>query len=347
MVYLTLVALLTAVELVATYTSHVHALAWTKDQKLLIVTTSKVYEWPTGRAGTLPSKRVSTDSPSPYSITPFRLNASKTRALGNGFTLDLRTLKAKPHEIKSKAYETHASWEGDRIVETHSNGDGEFTFVRNGRRTRVAPGWYVLGVSYDHCYALASHKAPYWENSTYLLKLNPRTGAAKQLARYSKSSDDHVMLNVVESNPRTGKLLLHKTEVAADFTYPYFASPKLREIEFPTLKGVLNTSSRIDWIEGTDAWLTLCRQFFHERSGPSGENLGFDANALDLWNYKTGKLVRVAKTLFNWGPGRNSPDNRGTGESIGPYSVDWSRDRIAYVVNGPSGGRVFVLRLRL
>lgn len=337
-----LALLLLPAERVATYTTPITALAWTRDHNLLIVTMPKVYEWPTGRSGDLPT--ITDDGGPPFTITDFSLNASKTKGLGPGFVLDLRTLKAKPYTIRSDAYSAIASWEGDRIVEMHSDG-GVFTFVREGRRTRVAPGWYVLGVSADHRYALASHEAPRWEDSTYLLRLDPNTGSAKRLKRFPRSSNDHVMLNVVESNPTTGKLLLHTTDVASDFTSPYFSATPLRELRLPQAEDVLNTSCRMNWIEGSDVWLTVRRQFFHERIGPSGENLGFDASTLDLWNYKTGRKIRVAKAVFNWGPGRNDPDGRGTGDSIGPSVVDWLGRRIAWVVNGPKGGEVFVRKL--
>lgn len=326
-------------KLVASYPEPIVGIAWGQGRRLLIATRSKVKEWPTGRVAILPTKRSST-SESPDSVTVFSLNSSKSRALGDGFVLDLKSFKARPYTVYSKDYISFSSWEGDHIVEVHSDGAGHFALVRGGRKTRLAPGWYVLGISGDHRYALASKNAPFDGDTTFLLRVDPKTGKANKVAQFPKSSDDHLALNSVEPHPATGKLLFHKTFLPNATQHPYFSSD-LKPVRFPTTQGVTPTNERLDWISGSDVWLTLKRQFFHE-SPP----YGFDASVLDLWNRRTGETRRIAKETFGWGPGSNDPQGRSTAPHIGPYAVDWQSRQLAFAVTGPKGSRIYVYDIR-
>ncbi len=315
-------------QLILNSTRKVTALAWTPNHQLLTVTNSSISEWPRGRTCKLSS--------SEENYSGLRLNNSGTRALGDGFVLDTLTFRAVPHPSKSPSY---AVWESDRIVDVHSIGPGKFELVRRGHRTRVAAGWYILGVSPDLKFALATHRAPFDGDATYLLEINHLTGKAKVRASFPDASNDHVMLDSVERNPISGKLLLHTTDVASGFIHPFFASPTLQPLSFATPADVLSTSSQLHWIPGSGSWLTLRRQLFHERD--NGRR-GYDAVTLDLWNYKTGQMVRLSKLVFSWGPGLHPADDRGNGPTIGAYAVDWSRHRAAYAVDRPGSSQVVV-----
>lgn len=315
----------------------VKSLAWTKDgSRLLIATDSRIREWRSGRSADLPERSDPDHFVPPDFSCPLTFNKSGTRAIGFGYVMDVGSLKAIRHRRGS------ARWIGDKLVIDPYVSDGKV--IRNG--VRIAPKWYVLGPSPDGMLALATREAPFLNDTTYLLRINPRSGASKVIARFPQSSDDHVALAEVERNTISGKLVIHSVDAGSGSPRAYFAAPTLEPIRFPLPPNVFETSCWAEWIPGERDWLTVRRRLFHERDNGAS---GFDATLLDLWNWRTQRMIRVAKVVTAWkGTGaivERTQEIRAEGDNIGAYHVDFKRRQIAYSINGPKKSKVYLFKL--
>jgi hypothetical protein len=314
------------------FREEVEYVVWTPRGTVVAITKSAVTELPSGRSRRL--RRFSREIDDPIRRSEYRLllNASRTKAIGKGFVLDLRTLTSSP---LARA----AAWEGDRLVEIDSPALGRYRMFRNGHLVSVAPGWFVLGISDDLRLALACRKDPFDGDTTSLLRLNARTGRASILASYKGASDDHQWLSWVQDNGPRGPLLIHAENLAADLTTPYLAGPALRPIDLrrpekrPLPTSLTQTSATVEWINPATPWALVRRTVMLDQSA------GFDASTLDLWNSKSGASVRLAKVTAYWKAGTNQ---RGLGATIGAYALDWPSRRLAYVVASPENNRVLI-----
>ncbi|RYG44886.1 hypothetical protein EON79_13915, partial [bacterium] len=262
-VALTLFAPLPEARLVRSLNEPVKLLAWTPRGRLLFVTENEVSEWPSGRRQPL---HRDPDDPDTFVIGNWgrmAFDATGRRGRGHGFVVDLETLSSKPF--------SRSPWKGDPDLDIA--GAGRIVMSRAGRRQAVAPGWYVLGVSDDGRLALATKKQPFDGDTTYLLKIDPRTGRGTVAAAYPNSSDDHTELSIVQGNGPKGRVFVHTDHLPSGITQPYFAGPTLRPIRIPTPKKVATLSSLLRWIDPQTPWAIAERRLSVE----SGKG-AFDKN---------------------------------------------------------------------
>ncbi|MEQ1934247.1 MAG: hypothetical protein ABL962_10285 [Fimbriimonadaceae bacterium] len=314
--------------------NQVHGLVWTQGGRLIVVTGKQVFEPQTGRSRPLKSgKQIGAweeDKQSVHSRLGLQVSPDGVRAIGQGYELDLRTLVSRP-------LDRPAIWIGNALTEV-SLELGKLTLLRKGRKTRVARGWYVIGLSRDGHYAMASKVEPFDGATTYLLGVNLQTGKVKSLKRYPKSSDDHVMLSQVERQPDGSLYVGHKIDVASGIPTPFWLKSSPVPIQLPVAKGVSDWTF-LTWLDKN--WLVAERHFFFENSRG-----GFDADALDLWRYRDGKLIRLVKVTQNW-PYDDPQETRGRLPVLGAHAIDWVRGNVAYAVNKPGSGLVYVMKIPL
>lgn len=318
--------------LLITVPRQIHEVGWTKGGHLLVCTASKVIEPHTERTRSL--HRADYSMNADEDKYPIRGGVQLTfredgkRAIGQGFVVDIGTLKSRP--LLRPAF-----WIGNTLTQVDDQ-PGDYGLIRNGRRTNVARGWNVLGLSEDGKYAMACKEPPFDDVTTYLLSVNRTTGKASVLRSYTKSSNDHVLLSKVARQPNGGRFLAHKIDVASGFHEPFWASSKLAPITFPMSKGVYATAEH-KWLDKD--WILVDRHFFFETSDG-----GFDADALELWRYRDQKLVRLVKIAQYW-PSPDPGDLRGHSAVLAIHALDWRRRKLAYGVNQPGKGQVYVMNL--
>ncbi|MEQ1821963.1 MAG: hypothetical protein ABL949_05610 [Fimbriimonadaceae bacterium] len=107
-------------------------------------------------------------------------------------------------------------------------------------------------------------------------------------------------------------------------------------ITFPAPEGV---SEWVDvrWLDS--GWLMARRHFFFENSKG-----GYDADALELVRRRDNKRIRIAKVTQRW-PVNDPNGLRPSLPRLAGYAVDLRRKRIAYGINTPEKGDVYVIKL--
>ncbi|MGI8923176.1 MAG: hypothetical protein ACR2HJ_03895 [Fimbriimonadales bacterium] len=325
-------------KLLAEYSEPVRGLAWRRNQNaLLIFTKHRVRECPSGRSAKL-SAHYSSDPPySQNSYFHLKLNASGTRGIGDGFVLDLRSLKSWP-------LATPALWIGDELVKIQTNENGRWDFIRSGRRFRVAKGWHVAGVSDDGRFAVVNKTAPFHEVDTWLMKINRRTGSAKRILMFTKSSYDHLYLARVSFNQELGTWLIHANDYATDWVQPYLAGPRLSRVRVGLPISKVENTCHLSWAGPGSPWTLAAREFFDETDNGS---LGLDAYTFDLFNVRTKRTVRLAKLINRWSwypgdPGRTVPDRLSFPVLSAP-ALDWKTKRFVYSFQTNTSSKVYLI----
>jgi len=296
--------------------------AWIGKNRLIACTSKEVIEWPSGRRAPLSQPKGNEHS------GDLILSPNGRQAVGNGFVLDLKTLKSTALPSQGSWF-----WNGRNPARYWRDDDGKWWITHStGKRKAMAPGWVMqdIEVRDGRLLAYGSKVEPFDWTDTSLLSIDPSTGKARKLATFAKVSDDHVSFGSAHWIPSLNKWLSHQFNRAVGGLY----TPRLgnTRIDVPESR-FGTTSNHLVPIRGTE-WTVLTRTYF----GESGSD-GYDGDGIGLYNLGTRKLHSVADQINPWKAGIRGETTplRGTGPSIGNPKVNRARRSLTYVRWTPNG----------
>lgn len=261
-----------------------------------------------------------------YSLS---LNKARTRGIGDGFILDLKTLRSTPTW-------TPAFWNGSDAIGVHHGIEGGCIFTKGFQEMSLASGWRVISVSTDGQTAFARKN-----DRMSLLRLTPGTWEATEVASYENTPNEYEYLDSASYNPSLGKWLVTAVFGPTGWKRSYLGAKTLTPIH-PGSRTETENICAMTWVSETSPWALALRQTVSESKNGSK---GYDRYYFKLWNARDLQIVNLAERTNYWRA--TAPKARASAPVFSAPAIDWPARKFAYVVQTSKSSRIYLLPFSL